>query len=359
MAPYHGMEMTRFALLGCGRIAHKHVDAIGRIPGVQLVTACDVQMERAQKLLGHTGIPLYTDMREMLTRERIDVLCVLTPSGMHAEHTLLALDHVPNIIVEKPMALRLEDAEAMVEKASQVGGRLFVVKQNRFNLPVQAARTAFEDGRFGKMVMGTVRVRWCRPQAYYDQDSWRGTWALDGGVLANQASHHVDLLQWFMGDVESVFAKTATRLVNIETEDTAVAVLKFTSGALGVIEATTATRPKDLEGSLSLMGETGSVVVEGFAVNKVRTWHFADGRDDSAMLTGVDEMPSNVYGNGHLPFLTNVVESIRANKPSLIDGLEGMKSLRLLHALYESAETGQEIKLVFRPEKNHLGQRAP
>lgn len=348
--------MLRFALIGCGRIAHKHVDAIRHLPRATLVAAADVNIDRARALLGETGIPLYDDYKQMLEREKIDVVCVLTPSGSHAEHCLYALDYVRNVVVEKPMALRLDDAEAMVEKASLTGGRLFVVKQNRFNLPVQAAREAFEAKRFGRMVLGTVRVRWCRRQSYYDQDSWRGTWAMDGGVLANQASHHVDLLQWFMGDVESVFVKTATQLVDIETEDTAIAVLKFTSGALGVIEATTATRPKDLEGSLSLLGQNGSVVIEGFAVNQVRTWLFADECDDAEMLAKVDEAPANVYGNGHLPFLRNVVESIQAGKPSLIDGLEGMKSLKLLHALYESAETGREIKLVFRPEKNRLGQ---
>lgn len=347
--------MISFALLGCGRIAYKHVDAISRIPGTKIVAACDVQIERARKLFPTGDVRLYQNLDDMLGQEKIDVLCILTPSGLHARHCLTALDTVHNIIIEKPMALRLEDAEAMVLGASQRRCRLFVVKQNRFNRPVQAARQALEAGRFGKMVLGTVRVRWCRTQAYYDQDAWRGTWALDGGVLSNQASHHVDMLQWFMGEVESVFTRTATRLVDIEAEDTAVAVLKFASGALGVIEATTATRPKDLEGSLSLMGEQGSIVIEGFAVNKVRTWQFTDGADDPEFVSSLDEAQANVYGNGHLPFLLDVVDSIANDKPALIDGLEGMRSLRLLHAMYESAETGREIKLLFRPEKNRLG----
>ena len=347
--------MIKFAVLGCGRIAPKHIDAISKIPDAKLIAACDIRIEKARNLFKDKNIPIYENYEEMLKREQPDVLSILTPSGNHPEHCLRSLEYVKNIVLEKPMALRLEDATMMVQKASELNARLFVVKQNRFNLAVQAARKTFEQGRLGKMVLGTVRVRWCRTQAYYDQDSWRGTWALDGGALANQASHHVDLLQWFMGDVESVFAKTATRLVNIEAEDTAVAILKFTSGALGVIEATTATRPKDLEGSLSLLGEHGSIVIDGFAVNKIRSWQFSDAIDDTAMLSEVDEAPANVYGNGHVPFLRNVVDSIKLGKPSLVDGLEGMKSLRLLHALYESAETGREIKLIFRPEKNRLG----
>ena len=179
---------------------------------------------------------------------------MLTASGSHAQHVVELAPYGADIVVEKPMALTLEDADKMIEVCDRHGVRLFVVKQNRFNVPVVQLRKALDAGRFGKLVLGTVRVRWCRPQSYYDQDSWRGTWAHDGGVLTNQASHHIDLLEWMMGDVESVFAKSITALVDIEAEDTAIVTIKFKNGALGIIEATTAARPKDLEGSLSVLG---------------------------------------------------------------------------------------------------------
>jgi len=206
--------------------------------------------------------------------------------------------------------------------------------------------------------MGTVRVRWCRPQAYYDQDAWRGTWAMDGGVFTNQASHHVDLLEWMLGEPVSVFAKSRTALVNIETEDTGVAVITFRNGALGVVEATTATRPKDLEGSLSILGEKGSVEIGGFAVNEMKVWNFAGHEDESkAVLEQFHEMPPNVYGFGHRLYLENVCESILNDTKALVDGLEGRKSLELINAIYESIETGREVHLRFQAEKCRLGRR--
>ena len=207
--------------------------------------------------------------------------------------------------------------------------------------------------------MGSVRVRWCREQKYYDQDEWRGTWALDGGVLANQASHHIDLLTWLMGDVESVFAYTATQLVDIEADDTAVAVLKFVNGALGVIEATTATRPKDLEGSISIMGETGTVEIGGFAVNEMKTWNFLEPLDsDSEVLEKYCENPPNVYGFGHARYLTDVVEAIKSGKGGVVDGFEGLHSLVLINAIYESMSTGREVVLNFSGNRSPLGKKA-
>jgi UDP-N-acetyl-2-amino-2-deoxyglucuronate dehydrogenase len=207
-------------------------------------------------------------------------------------------------------------------------------------------------------VMGSVRVRWCRDQAYYDQDGWRGTWALDGGVLTNQASHHVDLLEWMMGDVESVYAMSRTALVNIETEDTAVVLLRFMSGALGVIEATTAARPQDLEGSISILGEGGTVVIGGFAVNEMKTWSFAKKTsEDDEVLAKYSVNPPNVYGFGHQAYYEQVVKSIRDGSPQLVDGLAGRKSLELISAIYESIETGREVSLRFRPSRCKLGHK--
>jgi UDP-N-acetyl-2-amino-2-deoxyglucuronate dehydrogenase len=352
------MSELKFALLGCGRIARKHIDAIQRASGARLVAVCDIDEKRAAAVASKLGIPHFTDLDAMLRAvPEIDVVNILTPTGYHAEHTVRVAAHRKHVVVEKPMALRLEDADTMILACDQAGTRLFVVKQNRYNLPVQHLRRALVAGRFGKLVMGTVRVRWCRRQDYYDQDAWRGTWELDGGVLANQASHHVDLLMWMLGDVQSVYAKTATRLVNVETEDTAAVVVQFTSGALGIIEATTATRPVDLEGSLSILGERGTVVIGGFAVNELATWKFESAQpEDETIVADSRTQPENVYGFGHQAFIENVVETIRGQGAALVDGLEGRKSIEVINAIYESVQTGREVSLRYRPRHSPLGR---
>jgi predicted dehydrogenase len=254
------------------------------------------------------------------------------------------------------MALRLQDADDMIRACDEAGVKLFVVKQNRFNVPVLKAREALDGGRFGQLVLGTVRVRWHRDQAYYDQDEWRGTWAYDGGVLSNQASHHVDMLEWFFGDVLSVHARAITALAKIETEDTAVATLKFKNGALGVIEATTAARPTDLEGSFSILGEKGMVEIAGFAVNLIRHWRFVDQTpDDEEVIEKFSVNPPNVYGFGHQAYYRHVIDCLVQQRAALVDGLEGRKSLELITALYESIETGQEVSLHFAPKLSRLG----
>ncbi|MBF0208099.1 MAG: Gfo/Idh/MocA family oxidoreductase [Oligoflexia bacterium] len=351
-----------FALVGCGRIAQRHAELLGsgQINGAKLVAVCDWEEVKARKIAQRFTIPYYAEMNDMMNHEDIDVACVLTPSGMHAQHVTLLSQHKKHIVVEKPMALTLESADAMIAACVENGIKLFVVKQNRFNLPIRKLKEALDHGRFGKLVMGTVRVRWCRTQEYYNESTWRGTWQLDGGVFTNQASHHIDLLEWMMGDVESVFAKGQTALVDIETEDTGVAVLKFKNGALGIIEATTATRPRDLEGSISILGEKGTVVVAGFAVNKIDKWIFADKKEeDSKIIEECSENPPDVYGFGHQVYLNHVVDCINSNKKALIDGLEGRKSLELISAIYESIETGREVYLRFKPQKCKLGQGVP
>lgn len=295
-------------------------------------------------------------MHEMMRRLEVDVVVVLTESGVHARHVLELAQYRRHIVVEKPMALTIDDADAMIRACDAAGVRLFVVKQNRFNVPVVKAREALEAGRFGKLVLGTVRVRWCRPQSYYEQDAWRGTWALDGGVLTNQASHHVDLLEWMMGPVDSVFGRSATALAKIEAEDTAVVVLRFRSGALGVIEATTAARPTDLEGSLSILGEGGTVEIGGFAVNEMKVWRFTQSElGDERVLSDFSVNPPNVYGFGHQAYYQHVVDCIRGLKRHLVDGLEGRKSLELISAIYESIETGREVSLRFQARRCRLG----
>lgn len=352
--------MLRVGLIGCGRIAKRHADILGhhQVEGATLAAVCDLDLTKAQALGEMFSVPSFTCMDEMMLTEDIDVAVVLTPSGSHAEHVIQLAKFGKHIMVEKPMALTLDDADAMIAACDRHNCKLFVIKQNRFNLPVIKLREALEEGRFGKLVMGTVRVRWARHQAYYDQDPWRGTWRMDGGVLTNQASHHVDLLEWMMGEVESVYAMATTRLADIETEDTAVVTLKFRNGALGIIEATTAARPTNIEGSVSVLGEKGTVVVGGIAVNRMDTWTFEDKRpDDDVVLAEFSENPPDVYGFGHKAYYAHVVRCISEGGPNLVDGMAGRKSLELISAIYESIETGQEVRLRFSPRRCRLGIR--
>lgn len=352
--------MLKFALIGCGRIATRHSDLLGQsqIADAQLVGVCDIVEAKAANIGGKYSVPYFTDFHKMLRSVEIDVIVVLTESGHHAAHVIELVQYRKHVVVEKPMALILTDADAMIEACDRAGVKLFVVKQNRFNVPVIKLREALEAGRFGKLVLGTVRVRWCRDQSYYDLDKWRGTWALDGGVLTNQASHHIDLLEWMMGDVESVFALSATSLVKIETEDTAVVALRFTNGALGVIEATTATRPCDLEGSISILGEGGTVEIGGFAVNQLKVWKFGEGHpEDAGIVQHYSVNPPNVYGFGHKAYYEHVVDCILRGSPQLVDGLRGRKSLELISAIYESIESQREVRLRFKPRHSRLGGR--
>ena len=353
------MKTLKFALVGCGRIAKRHAELLGKgqIDGAQLSAVCDHKEEKARTMGETYRVPYYTDMDEMMHNEDVDLVCVLTPSGDHAEHVIHLSYHKKDILVEKPMALTLDDADAMIKACNENGCRLFVVKQNRFNVPVMKLREAVEENRFDQLVLGTVRVRWCRDQGYYNLDEWRGTWSRDGGVLTNQASHHIDMLAWMMGDVESVFAKSTTALVDIETEDTAVVTIKFKNGALGIIEATTAARPKNLEGSISILGAGGTVIIGGFAVNEMTTWNFTKERaEDQDVLQKYSVNPPDVYGFGHHAYYQHITNCIRHNQPHMVDGAEGRKCIEIITAIYESIETGKEVFLPFRPEKCKLGR---
>jgi predicted dehydrogenase len=354
-------EKIGFALVGCGRIAQKYSDifAADQAPEARLVAVCDLRTDRADTFAARHSVPAYSDYRRMMDEQSksIDVVCVLTESGHHARDTIALAPYGKHVVVEKPMALTLESADRMIAACDAAGIKLFVVKQNRYNLPVRKLREALDAGRFGKLVMGTTRVRWCRRQPYYDQDDWRGTWALDGGVFANQASHHVDLLQWFLGEPLSVFASGRTALVNIETEDTGAAVVNFANGAIGVIEATTATRPADLEGSVSILGESGMVEIGGFAANQIRTWQFEKPLPgDDEVMSKFNQNPPNVYGFGHVAYLDHVIDAIRHGKPSLVDGLEGRRSLELVTSIYESMATGAPVTMRFRERRSLLGR---
>lgn len=354
--------MLGVALLGCGRIAARHAELLGsgQIKGAKLVAVCDIIEQKARAFGEKYNVPYFCNLEQMMENcsDKIAIVSVLTPSGEHAKNAIQITKYKKHIIVEKPMALCLEDADSMILAAKNAGVRLFVVKQNRYNLPVQKLRAALEAGRFGKIICGSVRVRWCREQSYYNQASWRGTWAQDGGVFSNQASHHIDLLEWMLGEVESVFAKSRTALANIQAEDTGIALLKFKSGALGIIEATTATRPKDLEGSISILGEKGSVEIAGFAVNEIRHWNFCDSiESDKEVIEKYSVNPPNVYGFGHREYYLSVIESLKNGTKALVEGEEGRKSLELICALYESIESKSEIFLPFTPKFCKLGQK--
>lgn len=350
--------MIRFGLLGCGKIAERHAKLLagGFIAGAKLQAVCDPNAARAQQFATLHGARACGTIAELMTPGDVDAVAVLTPSGLHAENILqLSAYRIP-IVVEKPMALTLDDADRIIEVCDRNGTKLFVVKQNRFNVPIQRLRQALEAGRFGRLVLGTVRVRWCRRQDYYDQASWRGTWAFDGGVLANQASHHVDLLEWMMGPVDSVFGVATTALARIEAEDTAAVTLRFRNGAIGIIEATTATRPKDIEGSLSVLGENGAVEVGGFAVDKLKVWQFAsEVPSDRDVFQDGASNPPHPAGYAHARYYEHVVDCIVNNRQQLVDGLAGRRSLELISAIYESVETGREVHLRFKPNQCKLG----
>jgi predicted dehydrogenase len=340
-------NILKFAIIGCGRIAKKHAQILtsDQLQDCELVGVCDLNKAKAKDIADNFKTAFFTDMHLMMKTVVPDVVVILTESGLHPKITIALSIYGAHIIVEKPMALTLSDADKMIAACDKGNIKLFVVKQNRFNRPIQKLRNAIERNYFGKIVSCSVRVRWCRPQKYYDQDKWRGTWSLDGGVLANQASHHLDMILWMLGDLTEVFTYTSTMLANIEAEDTSVSVMKFKSGALATFEATTCARPTDIEGSISILGENGYVHVGGFALNKMLDWKFVDELEDSLDLEEYSENPPNVYGHGHLSYYQHVVESIRRGSPNLIDGLSARRTVEALNAMYLSAETGRPISL--------------
>jgi UDP-N-acetyl-2-amino-2-deoxyglucuronate dehydrogenase len=335
----------RVALVGCGRISQTHFEAIREVDGVTLVAVCDSVEERAREAGEQNGAPWFTSYPTMLADVACDAVAICTPSGLHPQHGILAARAGKHVICEKPMAITLAAADELVHTCDECGVHLFVVKQNRLNPSVQLVKRAVDKGRFGRLYVANTTVRWTRPQEYYDQAPWRGTWEFDGGAFMNQASHYVDLIQWLVGPVESVVAKTATLARRIETEDTGIAVLKFRSGALGVIEVTMLTYPKNLEGSLTLLGEKGTVRIGGTAVNRIEHWTFAEPDEDDKLVADASTNPSSVYGFGHAGYYRNVLAVIRGEASPETDGRAGRKSLELILGIYESAKTGRDVPL--------------
>ena len=359
-------EKSNFGVIGCGRIAPHHIGAIEQIPEARLAMVADIVAERAKAFGERYGVPWTTDYHDILESDAVDVVNICTPSGLHAHMGIEAAKAGKHVVVEKPMALTLEDADALISTVEAQGVVLAVVHQNRFNPTVQDLRKALEQGRFGKLTHGNATIRWNRGQHYYDQDSWRGTWALDGGVFMNQSIHNIDLLQWMLGPVQKVGAFTRTALRDIEAEDVGAAVLQFSSGAIGVIEAAATIYPRNLEETLSIFGETGTAVIGGVAINRMKHWKFADGKDieDEVLKAHNSPEPPTVYGHGHRPLLQNVVDTILGKETLLVDGYEGRKALEIILAVYLSAEKGKVVTLPLKEMpasiakgRNWLGER--
>jgi UDP-N-acetyl-2-amino-2-deoxyglucuronate dehydrogenase len=338
----------KLGLVGCGRISRNHFDALRKIEGITLTAVCDIVPERARAAAEQEGVPSFASYEEMLKRADCDIISVCTPSGLHAAQGALAGRAGKHVITEKPMAITLGQADELVKACDDAGVFLFVVKQNRLNPPVQLLKRAVDKGRFGRIFLANTTVRWQRPQDYYDAAPWRGTWEFDGGAIMNQASHYVDLIQWLVGPVESVMAKTATQARRIEAEDSGVALLKFRSGALGVIEVNVLTYPRNLEGSITILGEKGSVKIGGTAVNRVEHWLFADYDDDDKLVDSANTNPPNVYGFGHEGYYRNVLAVLRGEAQPQTDGRAGRKSLELILGIYESAKVGREVPIPLR-----------
>ncbi len=327
--------MLNIGLIGCGRISKNHFEAIAQLPNAKCVACCDIIEDRAKKSAIDYGIPYWTtDYEQMLLRDDIDIISICTPSGLHPEHGILAAKFKKHVITEKPMACRLDEGEKLIEACDLAGVKLFVVLQNRLNPAIQLVRRAFDEGRFGKIYMITSNVFWTRPQDYYDMAPWRGTWRLDGGAFMNQASHYVDMVQWFGGPISEVKALTATLARTIEAEDTGSAIIRFNSGAIGSINVTMLTFPKNLEGSITIQGENGTVRVGGVSMNMIEKWEFADKKEYDQDIVTANNEPPNVYGFGHSLFYKNTIDSLKGNTEPISDGYEGRNSLKVLEKIY-------------------------
>lgn len=336
----------RFALVGCGRIAANHFAAIEKhSERCELVGVADIDPQRAAQAARDTGARPYTSLTDMLAKCDADAVIVCTPSGLHPEQSIEIARAGRHVITEKPMATRWDDGKRMVGACDAAGVRMFVVKQNRRNATLQLLKRAVEKKRFGRIYMVNLNVFWTRPDAYYSSAKWRGTWEFDGGAFMNQASHYVDLLDWIVGPIESLQAYTATLARNIEVEDTGVISLRWRNGALGSMNVTMLTWPRNLEGSITILGETGTVRIGGVAVNEVQEWRFAEPDEDDELVREASYETTSVYGYGHPLYYDNVIKVLRGEAEPETDGREGLKSLEVLIAAYMSARDGRRVAL--------------
>lgn len=342
----------KYALIGCGRIATNHVKAVIN-NNLVFTAACDLLPEAIDKLLckhglEEKGIERYTDYKKMLEEHAdIDIVAIATDSGAHAEIALWCINRGFNVIIEKPMAMSMTDVEEIIRLSKEKKVKVSVCHQNRFNIAIQRLRRALEDGRFGRISHGSINVRWNRDKLYYDQARWRGKWASDGGCLFNQCIHGIDLLRWMMGDeVEEVYGVTKQQFHDyLECEDIGVAVVKFANGAVGTIEGTVNVFPKNLEETLFMFGETGTVEIGGTSTNNIEVWDFVDETEEDSRNKGLKETTSNVYGNGHTSLYADVIDAINNDRKPYIDAVAGRNAVEMILAIYQSAATGQPVKL--------------
>lgn len=335
----------RYGLIGCGRVAPRHAQSLGQVAEARLVAVADLKASRAEHFAEEYKATPYTDYRALLDRPDIDAVSICVPSGLHARVALDALDAGKHVLVEKPIALKLADADAMIERARARDLRLGVVLQNRYNSPMQQLRRLIDGGGLGRLYLGNACVRWFRPQSYYEDD-WHGTLAMDGGALMNQSIHHIDALRWFMGPVHSVYAYSATLAHQMEAEDVGVATLRFQNGALGTVEGSTLTWPQNLEGSVAIFGERGSVKIGGTALNRITLWK-VDGQleQEAELLTAQRVDPPTVYGYSHREVIHDFTQAVLSGRAPGTPGEEARTSLELVLAMYESASAGREVIL--------------
>lgn len=345
----------KYALIGCGRIAVNHIKAVVN-NNLDMVAVCDVDPKAIDILFEKTGytkpVQRYTDYKQMIAEHpELELVAVATESGVHAEIVLYCIDHGIHVIVEKPMAMSMKDAEEIVRRSAEKNVKVSVCHQNRFNVAIQQMRRALEAGRFGKLSHGSINVRWNRNQNYYDQAPWRGKWATDGGCLFNQCIHGIDLLRWMMGDeVEEVYGVTNQRFHDyLECEDIGMAVVKFKNGAVGTIEGTVNVYPQNLEETLFLFGQTGTVKIGGKSTNNIDVWNFADETEEDQKNKGLQEQTSNVYGNGHTSLYADMIDAVEHDRKPYVDAVAGRNAVEMILAIYQSAATGKPVKL---PLKN-------
>ena len=345
----------KYALIGCGRIAINHIKALLKNE-LEFVAACDVELDKIDILFNKANlenretVKRYTDYKEMLTENEIDLVGIATESGVHAEIALYCIDHGINCIIEKPIAMSIQDADEIIRRSEERGVKVAACHQNRFNVAVQELRGALEAGRFGKLSHGSIHVRWNRNENYYTQAPWRGKWASDGGALMNQCIHGIDLLRWMFGDeVEGVYGQTRQQFHDyLEAEDVGMAVVKFRNGAIATIEGTTNVYPQNLEETLYVFGEKGTVKIGGKSTNNIDVWQFADEDDTDSQKRGLQEQTSNVYGNGHSSLYGDMIKAIQENRKPYVDAMAGRNSLELFLAIYKSKKTGLPVKLPLR-----------
>lgn len=336
----------RFAIVGCGRIAQNHIASMqSHAERCEIVDVCDTDVAALEAAVSKTGAAGHASLSDLLDHTTADCVILTTPSGVHPQQAIQVAEHGFHVMTEKPMATRWQDGLAMVEACDRAGVHLFVVKQNRRNATLQLLKQAVEQKRFGRIYSVALNVFWTRPQEYYDSAKWRGTWEFDGGAFMNQASHYIDLLDWLIGPVDSVMAYTGTLARDIEVEDSGVAAIRWRNGAMGTLNVTMLAYPKNYEGSITILGEKGTVRVGGVAVNEIQTWDFAEAKPEDAGIKEASYATTSVYGFGHPLYYDNVIQTLRGEATPETDGREGLKSLELLVAMYLSARDGQRVAL--------------